>query len=43
MDTYPLTIYSAAAVQELNRKVQTLEQQNATLLRRLEAMEARMK
>ena len=43
VDTYPLTIYSAAAVQELNRKLQTLEQQNAALLRRLEAMEARLK
>lgn len=43
VDTYPLTIYSAAAVQELNRKVQSLQEQNAALLRRLEAMEARMR
>jgi hypothetical protein len=54
VDTYPLTIYSAAAVQELNRKVEErtrkleaqntkLQQQNAELETRLSALEKFMK
>lgn len=50
VDTYPLTIYSAAAIQELNKKVESsltqlgeenrkLRVQNAELLRRLERLE----
>ena len=51
VDTHPLTIYSAAAVQELNRKVedgcqrlearsQTLEAQNAALKQELTELKA---
>jgi len=54
VDTYPLTIYSAAAVQELNRKVEErsrrletenakLQQKNAELETRLAALEKFMK
>ncbi len=54
VDTYPLTIYSAAAVQELNRKVEErsrkleaenakLQQKNADLETRLAALEKLMK
>jgi len=39
VDTYPLTIYSAAAVQELDRKV---EKENATLRTEIRAKEARI-
>lgn len=39
VDTYPLTIYSAAAVQELHTKVRTLEAQLAEQNARLKAME----
>jgi hypothetical protein len=46
VDTYPLTIYSAAAIQELNRKVDKLkteldhkDAENAELKRRLDALE----
>jgi hypothetical protein len=40
VDTYPLTIYSAAAVQELHAKVKGLEARNADLLARIERLEA---
>jgi len=39
VDTYPLTIYSAAAIQELNRKVETQRAENAELKQRLDALE----
>jgi hypothetical protein len=43
VDTYPLTIYTAAAVQELNTRVDTevaeLRQENAALKARLERLE----
>jgi len=39
VDTYPLTIYSAAAVQELNRKVEAQRAENAELKARLTALE----
>lgn len=39
VDTYPLTIYSAAAVQELHTKVRTLEAQLAEQNARLKALE----
>jgi hypothetical protein len=49
VDTYPLTIYSAAAIQELNRKLQDLNGQlkrrdaeNAELKQRLEKLERLM-
>jgi len=40
VDTYPLTIYSAAAVQELHRENQALKQQLADQERRLRKLEA---
>ena len=54
VDTYPLTIYSAAAIQELNEKVDQsikrlaeenalLKNQNSELMRRLELLENRLK
>lgn len=43
VDTYPLTIYSAAAVQELQRAQEDLRQQNAQLRRQLEDQEARLR
>ncbi|MES2707020.1 MAG: tail fiber domain-containing protein [Verrucomicrobiota bacterium] len=43
VDTYPLTIYSAAAVQELHRAQEELKQKNAELRSRLEAQEARLR
>jgi hypothetical protein len=39
VDTYPLTIYTAAAVQELNTQVADLRQENAALKARLERLE----
>lgn len=49
VDTYPATIYSVAAIQELHRDLQardaelkTLKQENAALSRRLEALEKKM-
>ena len=43
VDTYPLTIYSAAAIQELKREkdgeIQQLKSENADLRKRLEALE----
>jgi hypothetical protein len=46
VDTYPLTIYSAAAIQELNQKVDKLtaelnhkDSENCELKRRLETLE----
>jgi hypothetical protein len=40
VDTHPLTIYSAAAIQELNRK---LEEKNAALEREITELKALMK
>ena len=40
VDTYPLTIYSAAAVQELHRENRTLKRQLAEQERRLQRLEA---
>ena len=46
VDTYPLTIYSAAAIQELNRKLtdelKRRDAENAELNRRLERLEQRL-
>ncbi|MGK0189034.1 MAG: hypothetical protein ACI9R3_004851 [Verrucomicrobiales bacterium] len=49
VDTYPILIYSAAAIQELAEKLQlegkhveSLEAQNAMLLKRLESIEAKV-
>jgi len=46
VDTYPLTIYSAAAIQELNRKLaeelKSRDAENAALKRRLETLERLM-
>jgi hypothetical protein len=46
VDTYPLTIYSAAAIQELNRKMESetakLRAENAELKERLEKLERMM-
>jgi len=39
VDTYPLTIYSAAAVQELNQKLEQKETEITELKRRLERLE----
>ena len=39
MDTYPLTIYSAAAIQELSRKVEEKDAKIADLEARLEKLE----
>ena len=39
VDTYPLTIYSAAAIQELNRKVEQKETEITELKSRLEKLE----
>lgn len=39
VDTYPLTIYSAAAVQELNRKLEQKETEISELKARLERLE----
>jgi hypothetical protein len=43
VDTYPLTIYSAAAVQELHRENQALKQQLADQERQLADQEARLR
>ncbi|HLP86146.1 MAG TPA: tail fiber domain-containing protein [Phycisphaerales bacterium] len=43
VDTYPLTIYSAAAVQELHGKVKGLQGENAKLRERLADLDARLK
>ena len=40
VDTYPLTIYTAAAVQELQRSQQNLQAENAQLKERLQQQEA---
>jgi hypothetical protein len=40
VDTYPLTIYSAAAIQELRRELQEQRDENAQLKHRLEKLEA---
>jgi hypothetical protein len=40
VDTYPLTIYSAAAVQELHAATKVLQKENADLRARLESIEA---
>jgi hypothetical protein len=40
VDTYPLTIYSAAAVQELHAATKALQKENAELMARLESIEA---
>lgn len=42
VDPWPLTIYSAAAVQELHRKVRDKEAEIETLRARLEVLEARL-
>jgi len=42
VDTYPLTIYSAAAIQELNEKLNQKETQITELKRKNEALEARL-
>lgn len=42
VDPWPLTIYSAAAVQELHRKVRDKEAEIESLRARLEALEARL-
>jgi len=49
VDTYPILIYSAAAIQQLTDKLRTkddrleaLEKQHVTLLKRLEVMESRV-
>lgn len=42
VDTYPILIYSAAAVQELAEQLKDSESQNAALLERLEALEAKV-
>jgi len=39
VDTYPLTIYSAAAIQELNRKLEQKETEITELKQRLDALE----
>ncbi len=39
VDTYPLTIYSAAAVQELSAKLRAKDRQIADLAARLERLE----
>jgi hypothetical protein len=39
VDTYPVTIYTAAAAQELSTKVKALEQENRELRARLERLE----
>ncbi|MCC6821933.1 MAG: VCBS repeat-containing protein, partial [Verrucomicrobia subdivision 3 bacterium] len=39
VDTYPLTIYSAAAIQELNRKLEQQHAENVALKQRLAALE----
>jgi hypothetical protein len=39
VDIHPLTIYSAAAIQELNQKLEETRAENADLKRRLEALE----
>jgi hypothetical protein len=39
VDTYPLTIYSAAAIQELNQKLEDTRAENAALKARLEKLE----
>jgi hypothetical protein len=39
VDTHPLTIYSAAAIQELNRKLEETRAENAELKQRLGALE----
>jgi cell division protein FtsB len=39
VDTYPLTIYSAAAIQELNQKIEDQRAENAELKARLEKLE----
>ena len=43
VDTYPLTIYSAAAVQELNAKVRGLEETVASQRKQLAEQEARLR
>ena len=43
VDTYPLTIYSAAAVQELHRENQQLKQQLAAQEEQLAAQEERLR
>jgi hypothetical protein len=43
VDTYPLTIYSAAAVQELHRETKTLRSENAELRKRLADLEVKHK
>jgi hypothetical protein len=40
VDTYPLTIYSAAAVQELHAATKVLQKENAELKARVESLEA---
>jgi hypothetical protein len=40
VDTYPLTIYSAAAIQELRRELQEQRDENAQLKHRLEKLES---
>jgi hypothetical protein len=42
VDTYPLTIYSAAAVQELSAKLKARDAEIAEMKRRLEKLEAFM-
>jgi hypothetical protein len=42
VDTYPLTIYSAAAIQELNRKLEEQKAANTELKSRLEKLERAM-
>ena len=42
VDTYPLTIYSAAAVQELNARLKEQETEIQDLKHRLERLEARL-
>lgn len=39
VDTYPLTIYSAAAIQELHRETKFLREENRDLRKRLERLE----
>jgi hypothetical protein len=42
VDTYPLTIYTAAAVQELHRELRRRDAENAALKARLEKLEQRL-
>jgi hypothetical protein len=42
VDTYPLTIYAAAGVQELHGQVKRLQDENTRLRDRLAALDARL-